>query len=360
MHKKWSLYLGSVSGIKIYIHWTFFILIGWIFLMHFRMGQGLSQGLSGTIFVLVLFLCVVLHEFGHAITARRFKIVTRDITVYPIGGIASLESMPSDPRQELQVALAGPAVNLVIALVLWGYLKATGYPDIWPIRPINLSGSSFIPNLLYANIILALFNLIPAFPMDGGRVLRSLLAMKMTHSKATSVAARTGQLLAIGFVFFGFFADFWLVFIGLFIFLGAGAEYKSEEIKHTLEGIRASDVMLSNFITLHSNDTINEASKTLLNSNEKSFVVVDNEMVIGILNYKNIIDGMNAGNPDQKVNTFMQRDFQTYDKDDFLSDKVLMAFHRDQSLFPVISNGKLVGVITPDNLYKWIQFNTRN
>ena len=360
MHKKWSLFLGSVSGIKIYIHWTFFILIAWIFLMHFRMGQGFMAGLSGTVFVVALFACVVLHEFGHAITARRFKVVTRDITVYPIGGIASLETIPSDPRQELQVALAGPAVNVVIALVLWGYLAATGHPGIWPVHPIDLSGSSFIPNLMYANVILAVFNLIPAFPMDGGRVLRSLLAMKMTHSKATSVAARTGQLLAIGFVFFGFFSDFWLVFIGLFIFLGAGAEYKSEEIKHTLEGIKASDVMLSNFVVLHPGDTISEASKSLLNSNEKSFVVVDNEKVVGILNYKNIIDGMNAGNPDQKIEAFMQKEFQTYDKDDFLSDKLLMALHRDQSLFPVMTDGKLVGVITADNLYKWIQINTRS
>src|SRR5215204_5683941 len=112
---KWSLYLGKISGIKIFIHWTFLILIGWIFLIHVRAGDDFSEGLWGVIFILFLFVCVVLHELGHALTAKRFKIVTRDITLYPIGGIASMESLPEKPGQELLVALAGPAVNVVIA-----------------------------------------------------------------------------------------------------------------------------------------------------------------------------------------------------------------------------------------------------
>jgi len=356
MHKKWSLNIGKYSGINVFIHWTFLILIGWIFLMHFRMGHGFSEGLAGSVFVIALFTCVVLHEFGHSLTAKRFGVQTKDITIYPIGGIASLESMPAKPVQELQVALAGPAVNVVIAGILWIYLSTTGQaPDLTTMHNIRLSGASFALNLMYANIILAVFNLIPAFPMDGGRVLRSLLAMKMESVKATSVAAKTGQFLAILFVFFGFFYNFWLVFIGLFIFLGAGAESKAEEMKNALQGVRATNVMMSKFVVLHPENTLQKASRHLLNSNEKSFVVMENDKVVGILDYKNIVDGLHDGKVNQKIEAFMQKDFLSFENSEYLSDRFNLIQQENQSLFPVMNKDKLVGVISLDNINKWIQ-----
>ncbi|MCB1025649.1 MAG: site-2 protease family protein, partial [Acidobacteria bacterium] len=211
--KNWSLKVGKFAGIGVFIHWTFWIIIGWIFLMHFQVGHGLEQGVWGVLFILALFLCVVLHEFGHALTARRFGITTRDITLYPIGGIASLEKMPDKPGQELLVALAGPAVNIVIAAILWIYLNASGQiPDVSAMTASHsMLEIPFLWGLFAANIVLAVFNLIPAFPMDGGRALRAILAFSLNRTKATQIAAGVGQFLAIMFVFLGFFYNFWLV-----------------------------------------------------------------------------------------------------------------------------------------------------
>ncbi len=356
MYKKWSLNMGKVAGIPIFIHWTFFILIGWIFLMHFQMGHGVREGLSGMIFILALFACVVLHEFGHSLTAGRFGILTKDITIYPIGGIASLESLPARPSRELQVALAGPAVNVVIAGILWIYLKSTGQTfNFGAMQNIEMTGASFVSNLMYANVVLAVFNLIPAFPMDGGRVLRSLLAMKMKPVKATSIAAKTGQFLAIGFVFFGFFYNFWLVFIGLFIFLGAGAESRAEEIKQALQGIRVMDVMQLKFGILNPDATLQMAAGHFLNSNEKSFLVIKDARVLGILGYKDVVDGLRKGKGDQKIEAFMQKDFHWLEKGEKLSDKFYLMLQGRQALFPVRDNGKLVGIVNLDEIHKWIQ-----
>ncbi len=355
MHKKWSLYIGSLSGIKLYIHWSFLILLVWIFLMYFRLGHSISAGLDGVIFILVLFACVILHELGHALMAKRFKVNTRDITLYPIGGIASLESIPTEPSQELMVTLAGPAVNLVIGILLWIYLHITNQmPDLETIRSGTIFNFPFAFSIMYANIALAVFNLIPAFPMDGGRVLRSLLAMKLDHSKATEIAARIGQFLAIVFVFIGFFYDFWLVFIGMFLFLGASSESRIGEIKYALEGIRVKDVMVTKFTSLTTDSTIHEASKSLVNTNEKSFLVMRDDNVEGILDYKDIIEALHNGEGQKTVEAYMQKEFIWIGYEDQLSDIFPVIRMGKQSLFPVKGNDKLTGVINSENIDKWI------
>ena len=365
MHKKWSLNIGNVAGIKVFIHWTFFILIGWIFLMHFQMGHGFREGLSGTVFILAVFASVVLHELGHALTARRFKVSTRDITIYPIGGIASLESMPSKPDQELQVALAGPAVNLVIAGILGIILKVTGTFNMQALQNFTLTSNSFVEKLMVANIILAVFNLIPAFPMDGGRIFRALLAMKMKPIKATSVAAKTGQVLAIAFVFFGFFFDFWLVFIGLFIFLGAEEEFKTGEMQEALKDIKAMHLMVSKTAFINPNSTLKTAAGHIMNSNEKTFLVMEKDKVVGILSLNAINDGLHKGKANQKIRDIMQKDFYWLEFEDALSDKFFLLQQNKQNLFPVRKKGKLAGVISSDDLTKWIKtrpyiFNYKN
>ncbi|MDZ7846532.1 MAG: site-2 protease family protein [Owenweeksia sp.] len=242
--KKWSLYAGSYAGIKVFIHWSFWIIIAWIFMLHFQMGHGWSEGLAGAGFILALFGCVVLHEFGHALTAKKYGIPTHNITLYPIGGVASLDKMPDKPGQELAVALAGPAVNVVIAGGLYLWLASSG-GLITLTEMDHMGGDNFWFSLMVANVVLAGFNLIPAFPMDGGRVLRALLAYRMDKFQATNIAARVGQFMAIIFVFLGFFTNFWLVFIGLFIYLGAGGEVAYGRQKHALRGLKVMDVMIS-------------------------------------------------------------------------------------------------------------------
>jgi Zn-dependent protease len=189
---KWSWKVGQLAGIDLRIHATFLLLLGWVLASYWLAGKSMEAMLAGVGFIVALFACVVLHEMGHAVAARKFGIQTRDITLLPIGGVARLERMPEEPKLELLVALAGPAVNVVIAVVLYGWLALT---QGWtPFSQLSVAAGPFVERLLLVNISLVLFNLIPAFPMDGGRVLRALLASRMTYPKATQLAASVGQV----------------------------------------------------------------------------------------------------------------------------------------------------------------------
>ncbi len=234
---KWSLKLGRVSGIPIQVHWTFLILIAWIVLIHASRGASTIQVIGGVLLVLAVFGCVVLHELGHALTAQRFGIRTRDITLLPIGGVARLERMPEDPKQELLVAVAGPAVNGVIAGLLFVVLEVAGI--IGPMAEVVVVGGNFFVQLMWINVILVLFNILPAFPMDGGRILRALLAYKMDFLRATQIAASVGQAMAMLFGLVGLiFGNPFLLFIAIFVYLGAGAEARHARVKRALEGDR--------------------------------------------------------------------------------------------------------------------------
>jgi len=351
--KKWSLYIGSYSGIKVFIHWTFWIIIGWIFMMHFEMGHGWAEGLAGALFILTLFACVVLHEFGHALTAKKYGIPTRDITLYPIGGVASLDRMPEKPAQELAVAVAGPAVNVVIAGILYIFLFSTD--QLLPISEIDhMSGDNFWFNIMAANVILAVFNLIPAFPMDGGRVLRAVLAFNMDKLKATTIAARVGQLLAIVFVFLGFFSNFWLVFIGLFIFLGAGAEAVQESTKSALIGYTASDVLIQKYTRLSPMETLEKAVQLLQNTQEQGFVVVENDQAIGVLTRKELIKGLTAYGNNSRVSDIMRNDFAIVAPNTPLQQVYEKLVSNNSQLAAVLDNGQLTGIVTVKGINEMI------
>lgn len=319
--------------------------------MHLQMG-GITQALRGALFILAIFLCVVIHEFSHALTARRFGVSTKDITLYPIGGIASLESMPEKPAQELLVAIAGPTVNLVIAALLWLYLTISGrLPDFSAINNAqDIAQIPFLYSLFFANIVLAVFNLIPAFPMDGGRALRALLSFLTTRTKATQIAAGLGQFLAIAFVFFGFFYNFWLVFIGLFIFLGAGAEAGFEQMKSALSGLKVKDVLMRRFTVLTPNDTLASAARALLNSQETEFVVVDGEQPIGLLSRNEIIKGLHEKGNDAPVSAFMNPKFFVVGSEMKLEDFFQKVLEKGQSVALVMEGNSLQGLIDRENV----------
>lgn len=213
---RWSMRLGRVLGIELRVHATFALILAWFGYAAFSRTGTLTGAAGGVAIIALLFLCVLLHEYGHALTARRYGIGTRSITLLPIGGVALLERMPRDPRQEIVVALAGPAVNVAIAAVL---AAAIG---LGLLRPSGMTGT-----LLAANLMLAAFNLLPAFPMDGGRVLRALLALRLERLRATRIAARIGQVLALGLGLAGFLGNPFLVLIGVFVWFGARAELAS-------------------------------------------------------------------------------------------------------------------------------------
>lgn len=352
MTKKWALYIGKFSGIKVYIHSTFLILIGWIFFMYAQKGHDWLAGLWGVAFILALFACVVLHEFGHALTAKRYNIKTRDITIYPIGGIASLERLPEKPGQELLVAFAGPAVNIVIAFLLWIYMRSTGtMPSFETLKSAAYQQNPpFVFNLFATNIALVVFNLIPAFPMDGGRVLRALLAFKMNRSKATRIAATIGQVLAGVFVFVGIFYNIWLVFIGVFIYFGAGAESAYETTRSLLSGFRVEDVLIKKFTALSPDDSLDKAVHVLLEGYEQDFLVTMNEEVIGILTRKRLIYGLSALGKSAPIANVMQKDFLTLSPEMNLQDIYMKMLTNAYNVCPVKQNGKLIGIIDKENV----------
>ncbi|HXM30241.1 MAG TPA: site-2 protease family protein [Chthoniobacterales bacterium] len=218
---RWSLKVASVAGIEVRIHLTFLLFLAWIWFSYYQVA-GLPGAVQGVLFILSLFACVLLHEFGHAFAARAFGIATPDITLLPIGGVARLTRLPDKPWQELVVAIAGPLVNVVIAAALIFVVHSSA--ELEQLQYLESPRVELLSKLASVNVMLVLFNLIPAFPMDGGRILRALLAMALPYTQATQIAARIGQGLAIVFGIFGLFGNPLLIFIAFFIFAGAQQE----------------------------------------------------------------------------------------------------------------------------------------
>jgi Zn-dependent protease/predicted transcriptional regulator len=345
---KWSWKLGEFAGIGVYMHATFVLLIGWVALSHWIRDHTLASTLAGVGFILALFACVVMHEFGHALTARKYGIKTRDITLLPIGGVARLERMPEEPLQELWVALAGPAVNVVIALGLYFWLAATG--GLVPIDNLSVSGGSFIERLMMVNVFLVLFNLLPAFPMDGGRVLRALLATRMEYTAATNVAATIGQGMAFLFGFIGFFSNPFLLFIALFVWIGAAQEASLTQMKFALSGIPIARAMITDFKSLDTRDSLGRAIELILAGSQQDFPVEDNGKVVGILTRDRLVQALAREGKDLPVSEVMQRDFQAVEASEMLE----TGFRRLQNCqcrtLPVIRGGRLAGLVTMDNL----------
>ena len=354
---KYSLYLGRIAGIRLSVHWTFLILIFWIVFANMRSGSNANEILWSVTFVLAIFVCVILHELGHSLTAQRFNIKTREISILPIGGVAQLESVPEKPKEELLVALAGPAVNVLIAGALYPFVKLNAsmaeLENLSRIGPAN-----FLAALMSINLWLALFNLIPAFPMDGGRVLRALLAFKMTHAKATSIAASVGQVLAIVFVFFGFFSNPFLVFIGLFIFLGAQSEAVYARSKFILQGYTVSDVLMHQVPTIDSSATAHQAALKLLESQNKNFLVTEEGRPAGTISRDHIIKALGERGGAVPVADFMDDNLVTLSPSMPLEEAWQLSQQNKKPLLLVMTDDALVGVVDDENMAEFILIQT--
>jgi Zn-dependent protease/CBS domain-containing protein len=352
MKMKYSLSLGRVAGIQVFVHWTFLILIGYIVYSNLKQGMGTVDILWSILFILTLFACVTLHELGHALAARRYNIKTANITLLPIGGVAQLESMPEKPKEELVVALAGPMVNVVIAGLLFPLLSLSGGLDDLDVT--RFSHHNFLPSLMVVNIWLAVFNMIPAFPMDGGRVLRALLSFKFERHVATRIAASIGQLLAIGFVFVGFFSNPFLIFIGVFIFLGAQGEAQYAQARSLLSGYTVANAVMKQVPTLKPTDTIEYASDQLLASQNKNFLVVDGASVLGTLSRDEIIKALRENKGAETVDRFINREFLSLQIQMPLEDAWTTLRTKQQSAAPVFSNNELVGMLDTENVAEFL------
>jgi len=353
---KWSWKLLRVAGIDVYVHATFFILIIWIGLSYWQVEGTLAAVFNGISFILALFVCVVLHEFGHALTARRYGIRTQSITLLPIGGVAAMEHMPDDPKQEIAVALAGPAVNIVIACGLWLWLTASNI--LVSPGDITLTGGSFLERLMLINVMLAVFNLVPAFPMDGGRVLRAVLALRMDHNRATQTAAKVGQGLALWLGLIGLLYNPFLIFIALFVWIGAAAEAGIEQVKSTLAGMEVGRAMLTDFEILTPDKTLSEAIELTLVGSQKEFPVIADGHIVGVLTQDDLLRGLQQEGVQARVAEWMHREAQSADIDEPL-EKVLQRLQNCQCrLLAVTEAGRLVGIINLDNIMELISIQT--
>jgi len=297
---KFSLYLGKYKGIKVFIHWTFSILLLWIIISNSRSGVAIGDTGWSLLFILAIFFCVILHEFGHALTAQKYGIKTKDIILLPIGGLARLEKIPEDPRQELHVALAGPLVNVVIFFLLSIVVYLRGF-NVELVEDTHVDGSTILLFLASANLFLAVFNLLPAFPMDGGRVLRALLSLRMPRVKATQIAGSIGQFMGIAFIFIGLFYNPILVLIGIFIFLGAQAEITHTTQTSILKGYSVQDVLMRKFPIIAFDAPLSKAIEKLLDGQSTHFVVVKDDAPIGTISREEIMKGLKEGNEDTPV-----------------------------------------------------------
>jgi Zn-dependent protease/CBS domain-containing protein len=349
---KWSWKIARLWGIDIYMHATFLLIILWVGFSYWVQLHSWAAVLGGVLFILALFVCVVLHEYGHALTARRFGVRTRDITLYPIGGVARLERIPEKPVEELWVALAGPAVNVVIAIVLFSILLATG--GLAALRTATIASSNFLVRLLAVNVLLVVFNLLPAFPMDGGRVLRALLAMRMDYVRATQIAASVGQAMAFLFGFAGLLTDPWLLFIALFVWIGAEQEASMARIKSSLGGIPVSRAMQTNFESLAPQDTLARAVELILAGSQQDFPVVEDGRVIGILERDAFIKALAKSGQSAPVTEVMRHEVPEVDTHEMVESALTRLEQSGAKTLPVTHAGRLAGLITAENITEFL------
>jgi len=350
---KWQWKLGRFAGIDVFVHATFLLLIGWVGYSHWTEHQSWAKVAEGILFILALFGCVVLHEYGHALTARKYGIKTRDITLYPIGGVARLERMPEKPIEELWVALMGPAVNVVIAAGLFAYLFVTN--SLVPLTDLTVASGSFLERLLTVNISLVLFNLIPAFPMDGGRVLRAFLAMRMEYVRATQIAANVGQGMAFLLGFWGLFNNPFLLFIAFFVWIGASQEAGMVQMKNSISGIPITRAMLTDFKTLSPRDNLSQAVALILAGSQHDFPVIDaNGQVAGILERNRFMAALTQHGQSAPVMDFIRRDLPSVDSHEMVEMALVRFQETGAKTLPVMHLGQFVGLITAENITEFL------
>lgn len=345
----WSFPIGHLFGSELRVHVTFFLLIAWIGATGWLQG-GPATAAIYILYVLILFACVIAHEFGHALTARRYGIRTPDVTLLPIGGLARLERMPEKPGQEIIVALAGPAVNVVIFFVLTLIL---GPARLAEVTFTEITLASLPAQVAILNLVLAVFNLLPAFPMDGGRVMRALLTLSMGRASATRVAATAGQVLAFAMGLLGLVAgNPFLLLIAFFIFIAAGAERADEAMRMIARGMMARDAMITEYEWLRPDDSLEIAATTLIRTTQHEFPVIEPNTgrFEGLLTRAALYRALEASPRPARVAEVMERELPTAE----LSEPLTGTLAKMQSGAPAVMvmgrDGALVGYITRENV----------
>jgi Zn-dependent protease/predicted transcriptional regulator len=348
---KWSYSIGRIAGTDIKVHVTFLLLLIWLAVGTYSVG-GPAAALEETLFILALFACVTLHEFGHILMARRFGVRTPDVILLPIGGVARLERIPEEPRQELLIAIAGPIVTLLIAAALFLGLSLAGSPP--SLASLDPETGSFAARILVVNLWLLGFNLIPAFPMDGGRVLRALLATRVGLVRATRAAATVGQVLAVvmGLIGLSSRGSAMLVLIAFFVFIGAATEASAVETRAAAQGLQVAQMMVTQFKTIPIHATLAEAVDLLLAGEQREFPVVDNlGRTEGLLTRDNLIRGLRERGPQSTVSEAMTSPAPTVSPGTPFQEGLERLRASGLPALPVVDGaGALVGLLTMENI----------
>jgi len=352
---KSSLYLGQFAKVKVFVHWTFLILIVYIIFAGISAGDSTEAIGWHVLFILTIFLCVVLHEFGHALTGRRFGFKTKDIILLPIGGVARFEKLPENPRQEFLVAIAGPMVNFFIAGILY-VITQPSTESVLALDFTTINATNFLMLLWMINLSLGLFNLIPAFPMDGGRIFRALLAMFLARERATAIAAALGIVLAVVFIFAGFYYNPFLILIGVFIILSASSETSIVKAKALLEGHTVGEIVMHDYASLDHDIPIAEASEVVLDGQSVNFAVTAGDKdIIGYVSKDQIIKSLtNSDHYSTRLSEIMTVITQTIPIETPLKELYANPLLRKNALLPVSDKGAIIGVINLENILEFL------
>ncbi len=346
----WSFPAGRLFGVDVRIHLTFLFLLAFVwFTGSATMGTG--GAFRGVVLVAIIFACVVLHELGHALVARRYGLVVRSIILLPIGGMTLMEEpgpQQSDPARDIRIALAGPLVNLILAAVSAAVVLAV-FPHIKLLAQPLVDARNLPRSLVWGNLFLGAFNLLPAYPMDGGRVLRAFFAERMDYVRATRRAVLIGQGMAMAMMLAGLVWNVWLVLIGFFLFLGAQMEDRSVLFHSILETVRMEDVMLTGFSILSPADTLEDALNKAVHTLQDDFPVVRGSEMVGVINKQRIVDALRReGNG--YVQSAMMRSFEIAKRGDSLADGFRKLGSRGLTMIPIVDDLRLVGIVTLQNL----------
>jgi Zn-dependent protease/CBS domain-containing protein len=337
----WSVPLGRLFGIPIRVHLSLVLLLGWI------AAAGSQKGLPGIALVAVgMFACVIAHELGHGLVARRLGVRVLDITLLPFGGVARMAAMPRKPRHELWIALAGPAVNFVLAPAFFAahWLFEPRHPDLLSLTAPGLG------MLAALNLLIGAFNLLPAFPMDGGRVLRALLAERTAYLPATRAAAHMGQLLALCLATYGVIGgEPVFLFVAMFIFLGAVEESSRTQTAALLEGVAVGEAMMTRFSTLQRADSLGRAADLLLAGTQSDFPVMEGDEVAGILTRQRLIRALARGGREPYVSEVMTPAPEPVSPTTPLDEALRTMLADGAPFLPVYAEEGLCGLLTREN-----------
>jgi len=347
----WSINIGSIAGTAIRVHITFVLLLAFFFLDGWSAAGSINDGVNSVVFVVLVFACVLAHEFGHILTARAFGVETPDVTLLPIGGVARLARIPEKPSQEFLIAIAGPLVNVAIAVVLMA--ATTTHLSAAHFAALENPKLSTIDRLAAVNLFLAAFNMIPAFPMDGGRVLRALLAIRLDHVRATEIAATIGQWAAFGLGFLGLMTHaYMLVFIAIFVYLAAASEAQMVSLRAMSRDVPVTAATVTQFATLTGDEHIDAAVETLLQTSQTEFPVVDGDRrLIGVVGRAEIIRALRELGPTAPVSDVMVKDIPTIERSHRLEEAFRLLQEKSVPAVGVVDfTGRLIGLVTAETV----------